>query len=225
MALWDYSKLRFVLITDRHAARHPLPVVVQAALEAGFTAVQLREKDLTAAELFQLGRELRSLTAQYEALLIVNDRVDVALAVEADAAQLGWQSLDVSAARKAAGERLAFGLGAHNVIEMRQAIRQRADFVLFGPVFPTPSKEGLVDPVGLETLQAMAIPTPMPVVAVGGIDKTNVAQVLATRAAGVALIRAVVAADDPLQAASDFIAAAQATPNFARLEERQYRRS
>ncbi|MCX7011274.1 MAG: thiamine phosphate synthase [Candidatus Sumerlaeota bacterium] len=206
------SKLRFMLITDRQAARRPIEEVVSAALEAGFTAVQLREKTLPAVELYRLACNLRELTARHDALLIVNDRVDVALAAEADAAQLGWQSLDAPAARKVAQDRLALGVSAHNVVEMRHALRHRADFVLFGPIFRTPSKEGLVEPVGVEMLQAMAIPAPMPVIAVGGIDRTNVGQVVATRAAGVAVIRAVVAADDPFQAARELIAAAEATP-------------
>ena len=208
----DRSKLRFILVTDRQAAVRPIEEVVSAALEAGFTAVQLREKALPAAELYKLACKLRELTTRHEALLIVNDRVDVALAAGADAAQLGWQSLDVPAARAVAQDRLALGVSAHNVVEMRQAMRHRANFVLFGPVFRTPSKEGLVEPTGVELLQAMAIPASMPVIAIGGIDKTNIAQVMATRAGGIAVIRAVVAAADPFEAARELIAAAEAAP-------------
>lgn len=213
MQISDPEKLRYVLITDRKVARRPLPEVVEAALRGGFTAVQLREKDLPASELYNLASALREITAAHDALLIVNDRIDVALAVEADAAHLGWRSLGIDAARKAAGDRLAFGVSAHNVVEMRQAIHDRADYVIFGPVFATPSKKGILDPVGVEKLKTMAVPAPMPVIGIGGIDKTNVADVLGSRAAGAAVIRAIMAADDPLRAAEEFTAAGTTPSN------------
>jgi thiamine-phosphate pyrophosphorylase len=204
----DPDRLRFTLITDRRAAARPLTEVVEAALEAGFTAVQLREKDLSARELYDLAKELREITARHGALLIVNDRLDVAAAVGADGAHLGWTSLSPQAAHKAFGDRLALGVSAHNVVEVRQAIRSRADYIQFGPIFPTPSKQGLVGPVGLPLLREMAIPSPTPVVAVGGIDAANVASVVASHAAGVAVVRAVMADADPLEAARRLIAAA-----------------
>ena len=93
MAPLDVSKLRFMLITDRRACALPLAEAVDAALAGGFTAVQLREKDLSARELYELAAPLREIATRRGALLIVNDRIDVALAVGADAAHLGWRSL------------------------------------------------------------------------------------------------------------------------------------
>jgi thiamine-phosphate pyrophosphorylase len=198
-----------MLITDRNASSHSVEDVAEEALRAGFTAVQLRERDLPAKELYKMAVSLREITRRHDALLIVNDRIDVALAAEADAAQLSYVSLDVPAARKAADGRLAIGVSAHNVVEMRLALRNRVDCVIFGPVFSTPSKADFVEPVGVEKMHAMAVPAPMPVVAVGGIDKSNVGRIAGTRAAGVAVIRAVMAASNPFQAATEFIEAAQ----------------
>ncbi len=103
------ERLRYLLITDRHASSRPLERTVEAALEAGFTAVQLREKDLPARDLCDLALRLRAIADRWGALLIVNDRVDVALACGADGAQLGWKSLSLAEARAAARGRLRFG--------------------------------------------------------------------------------------------------------------------
>ena len=201
------DKLRFMLITDRHAARWPLVETVGAALEGGITAVQLREKDLAAGELFELAVQLRKLTREFDALLIINDRVDVALAAEADGVHLGWTSLDPLLVRSFTKDQLIIGTSTHNIVEVRRALRSRVDYLIFGPVFPTPSKEGLVDPVGVTQFKKMAVPSPVPVIAVGGITAENAAEVFQARASGIAVIRAIIAADNPRTAASAIITA------------------
>jgi len=198
-----------MLITDRNASALPVEEVAEEALRAGFTAVQLREKDLSAKQLYKIAAPLREITRRHDAMLIVNDRLDVALAVEADAVQLNYASLETPAARKAANGRLAVGVSAHNVVEMRMALRNRVDYVIFGPIFSTPSKEELIEVTGVEKMHAMAVPAPMPVIAIGGIDRSNVGQIAGTRAAGVAVIRAVMAASNPFHAATEFVEAAQ----------------
>ncbi len=204
------NKMRFVLITDRKATPRPLLEVVEGALRGGFRCVQLREKDLSARELHALAEPMRELTRKYDALLLINDRVDVALAVRADGVHLGWQSLDALAIRSYADHEdiPLLGGSAHNIVEVRKFLHSRVDYLLFGPVHATPSKDGLVEPVGLEQLRKMAVPSPVPVVAVGGINASNVAGAMQARAAGVAVIRAIMAADDPCLAAQQIIAAA-----------------
>jgi thiamine-phosphate pyrophosphorylase len=201
------ERLRLVLITDRKRARKPLATVVQAALRGGATAVQLREKDLGARDLLELARPLRAATAAAGALFFVNDRVDVALAVGADGVQLGWTSLTVADVRRLAGRALLVGASTHDAGEIAAAEREGADFVVFGPVFDTPSKRGLVASRGCEALAAAARSTRLPVVALGGIRPTRVPEVRAAGACGVASMSRIVASRDPERRARELAAA------------------
>lgn len=204
------DKLRFMLITDRHVVRQPLTRVIEEALRAGFTSVQLREKDLSAAELYLLAIEIRKITRAHDALFIVNDRVDVALAAEADGVHLGWRSLDPVVVRDVVNSDGPFLIGAstHNIVEVRRVLHAHVDYLIYGPLFPTPSKEGLVDSVGVQSLKKIAVPSPVPVIGVGGIDATNVSEVYRARATGAAFIRAVMEASDPYAAARKIVESA-----------------
>lgn len=193
------------LITDRHqTAGRPLLEVVEAALSGGVRAVQLREKDLPAAELYELAWELRALTSRYDARLLINERIDIALAVEADGVQLGVNSLPVTAARRIAPE-LLIGYSSHGVGEAVAAIAKGADFATFGPVFPTPSKAAYGEPVGLGELQrACQQPVGDLIFALGGVKQANLPQVTAAGCYRVALISDILAAPDPAAAAEAF---------------------
>ena len=125
---------RLYLITDRKQVRIPLTEAVRQALEGGVRAVQLREKDLPVRELLAFARELRTLTRDFGAKLFINDRVDVAVAVEADGVHLGQQSMPASAARKVVGDRMLIGVSTHSVEEAMAAQSGGADFITFGPV-------------------------------------------------------------------------------------------
>lgn len=193
------------LITDRHqTAGRPLLEVVEAALSGGVRAVQLREKDLPTAELYELAWELRALTSHYDARLFINERIDVALAVEADGVHLGINSLPVTAARRVAPE-LLIGYSSHGVAEAAAAIAKGADFVTFGPVFHTPSKAAYGEPVGLtELARVCSLPTGDLVFALGGVKQVNLGQVTASGCYRVALISDILAAPDPAAAAEAF---------------------
>ncbi len=192
------------LITDRHqTAGRPLLEVVEAALSGGVRAVQLREKDLAAAELYELAWELRALTSRFDARLLINERIDVALAVEADGVHLGKQSLPVTAARRIAPD-LLIGYSSHSVGEAAAALAKGADFVTFGPVFPTPSKAAYGEPVGLTKLARACEGVNGPVFALGGIKQSNLAQVTASGCFRVALISDILAVADPAAAAEQF---------------------
>ncbi len=189
------------LITDRHqTAGRPLVEVVEAALSGGVRAVQLREKALTTAELYDLAWELRALTARFDARLFINERIDVALAVEADGVHLGKSSLPVTAARRIAPD-LLIGYSSHATGEAAAALAKGADFVTFGPVFPTPSKAAYGEPVGLTPLAEACARLHGPVFALGGVKQATLDQVTATGCRRVALISDILAAADPAAAA------------------------
>jgi thiamine-phosphate pyrophosphorylase len=193
--LVDFS---LCLITDRmQTAGRALPAVVADALHGGLRAVQLREKDLTAAQLFKLAAELRQLTREYGAKLLINDRIDVALAVAADGVHLGKAGLPVSEARRILGSKRLIGYSAHSTDEALQAQLGGADFVTFGPVYHTPSKAQYGEPLGLSALAETTRVVSIPLFALGGVKMSSVAEVLAAGAYGVALISAIMAAPDP----------------------------
>jgi len=192
---------RLYFVTDRqHTAGRSLPDVVRAALDGGVRAVQLREKDLEGRALYHLAVQLRELTARYQARLLINDRVDVALAVEADGVHLGQTSFPVAIARRLLGPGKLIGVSTHNPEEIAAAAG--ADFLVFGPVYATPSKAKYGEPQGLARLRQAVALSPSPLLAIGGIAIEQVADVLSTGAHGIAVISALSAAPDPVGAAS-----------------------
>jgi len=201
-------ELRLCLVTDRtQTGGRDLVEVVGACLAAGLPAVQLREKDLGAADLAALARRLRALTRRHGAMLIVNDRVDVALAVGADAVQRTSTSLPVEDIRAVAGDRLRIGASVHSLAEAVAAEKAGADWIVFGPVFDTPSKRAWGPPQGLEALARVTAAVRVPVLAIGGITPERVRAVRGAGAHGVAVISAILGADEPAAATRRFLAA------------------
>lgn len=195
----------FYLVTDRHQTRgRELLWVLEQALDGGVGAVQLREKDLDGKELFSLAEKARNLCARYRAALYINDRIDVARAVDADGVQLGISSIPIEAARPLLGPDRMIGASTHSLIEAREAQRQGADFVLFGPVYFTPSKAAYGAPQGLAPLKKIVENIALPVYAIGGINIENVAEVMGAGVHGIALISAVMAASDPKKTSESF---------------------
>jgi thiamine-phosphate pyrophosphorylase len=196
---------RLYFVTDRHqTAGRPLADVVHAALDGGVQAVQLREKDLAGGPLYHLAESLRHLTDRYRARLLINDRIDVALAVGADGVHLGQGSFPVATARRLLGADKLIGVSTHSGAEIAAALG--ADFVVFGPVYFTPSKAAYGEPQGLERLRQAVTASDTPVFAIGGIKSEHVAEVLATGAHGIAVISAISGAPDPARAARALLA-------------------
>jgi len=186
------------LITDRNQTGSlRLLDVVEDALKGGVKGVQLREKDLSSRELYELAYDMRKLTARYAAQLIINDRVDIALAVEADGVHLGLNSMPIHRVRRLLGRNFLIGLSCHNQINAIMAQENGADFITFGPVYYTPSKANYGKPVGVEQLEIVARLLKIPVFALGGIKKENIDEVTAAGATGIALVSAIIASDDP----------------------------
>lgn len=200
------DELRLTLVTDRALVRgRDLTAAVAECLAAGLPAVQLREKDLAARELAELGRRLRVLTAAHSAQLIVNDRIDVALAVGADAVQRTGASLAVEDLVAIADKRLRIGASVHSLAEAEAAERAGADWLVFGPVFDTTSKRAYGPPQGLGRLEQVARQVTIPVIAIGGITPQRVREVRTAGARGVAVISAILAADSPAAATRAFL--------------------
>jgi thiamine-phosphate pyrophosphorylase len=194
------------LVTDRNQTKgRDLLWILEQALESGVKAVQLREKDLTGRDLFLLAQRTRGLCQKYHAALIINDRVDVALAVDADGVQLGTTSLPLRTARDLLGPHKLLGASTHSLEECHEAERCGADFLLFGPVYFTPSKAIFGAPQGLNTLKQIVENISLPIYAIGGIKAENVEEAKTTGIRGVALISAVISADDPKGAAGKLL--------------------
>ena len=190
-------------MTDRRATGgRDLVDVVRAALGAGLPAVQLREKDLPGRELFALAEALRTATTRVGALLIVNDRVDVAIAAGADGVHLGGGSMPVAVARRLVGPDALIGVSTHAPGEAPAD----ADFAFFGPVWETPGKTA----VGPARLAEAVAATAVPVLAIGGVTPARVPAALAAGAAGVAVIREILAARDPAVATRELLALTRA---------------
>lgn len=169
---------------------------IEEALKGGIRAVQLREKDLGIRDLLKMAYELRKITAGYAAKLFINDRVDVAIAADADGVHLGQGSMPAHAAKKASDNKLTVGVSTHTIEEALFAEKDGADFITFGPVYPTPSKLKYGKPVGINALRNVASEINIPVFAIGGITEERVNEVMDCGADGIALISAILGSSD-----------------------------
>jgi thiamine-phosphate pyrophosphorylase len=191
-----------MLVTDRHrAAPRDIVEVVTAAIKGGVQFVQLREKDLPAGELFALAQRLREVTRE-RALLVVNDRADVALACNADGVHLGEASLPVAAGRRIIGREKLLGRSVHTVAAATEAERDGADYLIAGAIFPTASHPDAA-PQGLDFLREVCAAVKIPVFAIGGITRANARDCLAAGAHGVAVMGEIIGADKPEQRARE----------------------
>ncbi|MGH7874752.1 MAG: thiamine phosphate synthase [Candidatus Binatia bacterium] len=195
------------LVTDRTQTQgRDLLTVLEQALDGGVKALQLREKDLSGKELFALAEKAKRLCDRYSAQLFINDRIDVALAIDAAGVQLGKYSIPTDVARILLGPQRTIGVSTHSAEEAQKAEQNGADFILFGPVFFTPSKARYGAPQGLAALQKTLAKTSLPVYAIGGIKVENVARVRQTPIQGIALISAVLSAADPKKEVKNLLA-------------------
>jgi len=195
------------LVTDRHqTAGRDLLTVVGQALDAGVRAVQLREKDLSALEVFRLGERLIAMTRATGAELIINDRIDVAIALGADAVQLTRGSLPPGIARALVGQDRLVGVSCHSLDDVREAVANQVDYVILGPVYETSSKATYGPPIGPEIVRQARAICSLPILAIGGITAGRVNEVIQAGANGVVVISAILSAPDPSAAAAELLA-------------------
>lgn len=191
------SKMELYIVTDRKASRgRDHMSMVRAALDGGADVIQLRDKDLSGRDLYALAREMASLVHASRARFIVNDRLDIALAAGADGVHLGQYDLPVAAARSLSPPSLIIGASVGSVEEALAAERDGANYIALSPVFSTPTKDDAGPGHGLEVLREIKAAVKLPVIAIGGVNAGNVTEVVAAGADGVAVISAVLGADD-----------------------------
>lgn len=188
------------LITDRRAAKRALESSVERALSGGVDSVQVRDKGAPAADVLASVLEIQRGARAYPVRVLVNDRIDIALATRAHGVHLAARSLPPTVARGLLEPWQLLGVSVHSVEAAVIAARAGADYVTFGHVFPTWSHEG-EPPRGVATLAEVVAAVDVPVLAIGGITAERVAEVLATGCAGIAVISAILSADDPAPAA------------------------
>ena len=194
------------LVTDRaRTGGRPLVPLLRTALRAGLHGIQLREKDLDARALVALAEELLAPVREAGARLLINDRVDVALALHADGVHLRSDSLPVSVTRRMVGGDRLIGVSTHHVEDVIRAEGEGADFVVLGPVYETPSKQLVGPPLGLGPLESAAARCRIPIFAIGGITTARVREVRAAGAYGVAVVSAILEAGDVAGATRDLL--------------------
>lgn len=199
------DQLKVYLITDLQQFPPEQHLkVLEAALKGGIRDIQLREKNMPLDDLLYMAIVLREMTERYGARLYINDRLDIALMVEADGVHLPENGLPANEV-KARYPHLLVGVSTHSLESAKKAETDGADFVTFGPVFETPSKKEYGPPQGLEKLQSVAAALNIPVIALGGIDLQKVPSVLKHGAFGIALIRGIWNSPDIQQESSKYI--------------------
>ena len=197
---------RLLLVTDRHqTCGRPLSTVLQQAIVAGAPAIQLREKDLSTADLLTLVQEIQTVAATRGVPLIVNDRVDLVMALNMSGVHLRSESLPLSAARQVLGPQRLIGISTHSIEEVQRANREGADYIVFGPIYDTPSKRPFGLPLGLDRLAEACSRSTVPIFAIGGITCDRVHDIRTAGAHGAAVIGAVLTSKDVGAAVQDFM--------------------
>ncbi len=192
-------------ITDGRLSKQGIFADVRQVIAAGCSIVQYREKEKETGEMVAEAKQIAALCKKNKILFLINDRIDVALAVDADGVHLGQQDMPVVIARKLLGKNKTIGLTVHSVEEAAQAQNQGVDYVSVSPIFSTATKQDAGKPVGIELIKEIKRAVKVPVVAIGGINEQNVQQVLQTGADSVAIISAIVCAGNAAEAARRII--------------------
>ncbi|MCZ2815364.1 thiamine phosphate synthase [Modestobacter sp. VKM Ac-2984] len=197
---------RLHVLTDADGGPAALAAIA-AAVAAGAPVVQVRAKGCSDRVLYDFARAVVELCRPAGTTCLVNDRVDVALAVGADGTHLGADDLPLAAARRVAGPGHLLGGTARDPQRARQLVAEGADYLGVGPAFATSTKTGLPDPIGVAGVGAVATAVPVPVIAIGGVTAARVGELLTAGASGVAVVGAVTAADDPGAATAELLRA------------------
>ena len=197
------ENFRLYAITDIKAEDPKILSKISEALRGGATIIQLRSKMLSDDALIKLGKKIREITQKFKALFIVNDRVDLMLAIDADGVHLGQNDLSIKSARRImARSDQIIGRSTHSLNQAVIAERQGADYIGFGPIFETPTKPAY-QPVGLDDISEIMKRIKIPVVCIGGIDHSNVKEVIQAGARRIAVVRAIFSAADTYRAARE----------------------
>ena len=204
---------RLFVVTDRHQTNgRPLVPLLQRVLTVGAPAIQLRERDLSAKELVTLAREVQAVMASRRSQLLINDRIDVALALEGVGVHLRSNSLPVSVARQLLGAQRLLGISVHAVEEAVQVESQGVDYIVLGPIYETPTKQMFGPPLGIQTLEKACRLVRIPIIGIGGVTAARVREMRCAGAFGVAVITAVLGAVNVESAARELLDAVTLLP-------------
>jgi thiamine-phosphate pyrophosphorylase len=198
----DYS---LYLVTDRSFLNNKsIKDAVEEAIKGGVTMVQVREKDVSSREFYKVALEVKEITDKYKLPLIINDRIDIAQAVDASGVHLGQSDLPLKLARDILGKDKIIGISVGNVKEAKEAETDGADYVGIGTIFFTGTKKDIKTPIGIEGLTEIVKSIGIPSVAIGGINEENAKDVLNSGTDGVAVISAILGKEDIRKAAEEF---------------------
>ncbi len=201
MTIIDYS---LYLVTDRTLSRgRSLIEIITAAVHGGTTCVQLREKDCSTEECIELARSIQPFLASRSIPLIINDRVDVALAVDADGVHLGQDDFSIKKARALLPSHMVIGASVGTIEEALSAVDHGADYLGIGPLFATPTKQDAGPPLGIGGIKAIRDKISIPIVAIGGLNHDNIKDILQQGVDGIATVSAIVSADNPQKSAEE----------------------
>ena len=204
---------RLLVVTDRHQTNgRPLVPLLQRVLTAAVPTIQLRERDLSARELVRLAREVQAVTVSRRSQLLINDRIDVALALEGVGVHLRSNSLPVTVARRLLGAQRLLGVSVHAVEEVMEAEAQGADYIVLGPIYETPSKQMFGPPLGIHTLEKACRLVRIPIIGIGGVTAARAHEMRRAGAFGVAVITAILGAADVESATRELLDAVPFLP-------------
>lgn len=193
----DYS---VYLVTDhRNATDEEFLNIIEEAINGGTTIVQLREKTASTKDFYQLALKVKEITSRHDVPLLINDRIDIAIAVDSDGVHIGQDDMPAEIARKIIGEDKILGVSASTVAEAKKAEEDGADYIGSGAVFPTSTKDD-ADSVSIEDLKEIVSSIDIPVVAIGGITLENASLLNDTGIAGFSVVSAIMSADNPKEA-------------------------
>lgn len=188
---------KLYLITDRSFLNgRSLKECVEDAIKGGVTLIQIREKDASTREFYEVAKEVKEVTSKYNIPLIINDRIDIAIAIDAEGVHLGQSDMPLKLARKILGKDKIIGISANNLEEALEAQKDGADYVGLGPIFYTGTKKDIDEPIGVQGLREITENIDIPSVAIGGINKENAKLVLESGVQGISLISAILESED-----------------------------
>ena len=198
--------LELYVIIDRRMIKGKSSIrVTREAITGGATAIQLREKEMESRDLCHLASSLKKVAKKKKALFIINDRIDIAQAVDADGVHLGQDDLSIKIARKVLGRNKIIGATVRNLSQALKAQGEGADYVSLGPIFSTKTKKDLPPPRGLKVITQIKEKIKIPLIAIGGINRHNVAKVMRAGADGVAVVSVVVGARNVQKATQELL--------------------
>ncbi|MCY6960022.1 thiamine phosphate synthase [Clostridium brassicae] len=187
--LIDYS---LYLVTDRSFLNgRGFKECVEQAIEGGVTLIQLREKNISTREFLAIAFQIKEITSKYNVPLLINDRIDIALAVDADGVHLGQSDMPINSARKILGENKIIGISANTLNEALEAESCGANYLGLGPIFYTTSKKDINTPIGLDGLKEITKKIKIPCVAIGGINSSNTKEIMESGVNGISVISAI----------------------------------